>query len=71
MADIRKAARAGDKDFKNRYKKREQTILNAVDPKKRAMVKKTFHAHSEDVERVVTRYQKGVDSGKLKPIKAK
>lgn len=71
MSDKKKAVRAGDKDFPNRYAKREKLILSAVDPKKRAMVKKTFHAHSEDVERVVTKYQKGVDSGKLKPIKAK
>lgn len=71
MADKKKAARVGDRDFANRYAKREKLILSSVDPKKRAQVKKTFHAHSEDVERVITRYQKAVDAGKIKPIKAK
>lgn len=71
MADKKKAVRAGDTDFPKRYAKREKFILSKVDPKSRAAVKKTFHAHSEDVERVVTKYQKGVDSGKLKPIKTK
>lgn len=71
MADKKKAVRAGDKDFPNRYAKREKLLTSLVDPSKRALVKRTFHAHSEDVERVVTKYQKGVDSGKLKPIKVK
>lgn len=71
MADKKKAIRVGDKGFPKRYSKREQFILSKVDPKSRASVKKTFHAHSEDVERVITRYQKAVDSGKIKPIKAK
>lgn len=68
MADKKKAVRAGDSGFPKRYAKREKFILSNVEPSKRAAVKRTFHAHSEDVERVITRYQKGVDSGKLKPI---
>lgn len=71
MADKRKAAQAGDKGFATRYAKREKLILGAVDPKKRAMVKKTFHAHSEDVERVITKYEHKVASGKIKPIRSK
>lgn len=69
MADKRKAVRAGDKSFPSRYAKREKFILSKVDPKHRSAVKRTFHAHSEDVERVITKYQKGVDAGKIKPIK--
>lgn len=69
MSDKKKAVAAGDKKFPARYAKREAAILKNVDPKHHAAVKKIFHAHSEDVERVITKYQKGVDSGKIKPIK--
>lgn len=71
MADKKKAVRAGDIDFPKRYAKRESSIVNAVDPSKKELVKRTFHAQSEDVERVITKYQKGVDSGKIKAITSK
>lgn len=71
MSDKKKAVRAGDTDFPHRYAEREQSIVDATTPAKKALVKRAFHAQSEDVEHVITKYQKGVDSGKIKAINQK
>lgn len=69
MSDIKKAAQSGDTDYKNRYNKRQNAILKDTIPSDRAKVKNIFHAHTEDVERVIGKYQKEVDSGKIDPIR--